>query len=61
MPKIKKQPKSKLGWYCGYSETLEEIVIFFNNIEEEYTVCDVDIEEDTVNGSWRFIYKIAEK
>lgn len=67
--KIENQPKYDinriLGWHYGASDTLQEVVVLFNRTEEavkdKYRICDVDIEKDTVNGSWEFIYKVVEK
>ena len=58
----KKQPKYRLGWEYGKSDTLAAMVFLFRDIEAEgFIVCSVDVEKDTVNGSWEFAYKIVEK
>ena len=56
------QPDYKLGWHYGAGETLVGMVRLFNGIETDgYVVCNVDVEKDTVNGSWEYVFKIVEK
>lgn len=60
--KTENQPKYRVGWNYGVNDTLSAIANLFDTIEYAgYTVCDVDIEKDSVNGSWEYICKVIKK
>ena len=57
--KIENQPKYKLGWQSGQSETFEAIFSFLAKIEAAgFIVPFVDVEERSVNGTWVFGYVV---
>ncbi len=52
--------KPQTGWFCGTRETFDEIIAFYNEIENNGLVVSYPYERlNTHDGVWKFRCKVS--